>query len=335
MGGGRFRIPGNLPVQIAFDVAMDVLQYYADVRNMPQVELADSGWEQFCGPTVPVSGYPGRYAFHNIGGWNINCGLGGQALGQGSVGWPEYSPSDRWMILAKFNDSDTVPRWSIVSQWRRHHGYPNPIIPTVWPSVGPIAPYEVPAPLPATVANPLPAMVPQPIGYEAPYARPLPASVPRGPGAYASPVRARSPEGKLDPSVTGVVIVPDAPLPPRQPPGKGVKERKATERVPGSIAGALGAVAGVYESAKFANDLISAFYDALPGKHTAKTPQDKLAELYRRYNEVDIDKAIAGVLKAVAYEKAGSYIDRARRTASNNLGLHMHIQIPTGGGPRV
>ena len=28
-------------------------------------------------------------------------------------------------------------------------------------------------------------------------------------------------------------------------------------------------------------------------------------------------------------------IDRVRRTASNNLGLHMHIQIPTGGGPRM
>ena len=84
MGGGRFRLPGNLPVQIAFDVAMDVLQYYADVRNMPQVELS-GGWYQYCGPTVPVSGYPGRYAFHRIGGPNINCGLGGQALGQGHV----------------------------------------------------------------------------------------------------------------------------------------------------------------------------------------------------------------------------------------------------------
>ena len=66
-----------------------------------------------------------------------------------------------------------------------------------------------------------------------------------------------------------------------------------------------------------------------------KTPQDKLAEIYQRYDEIDVNKAIAGVLKAVAYEHAGAYIDRARRTASNNLGLHMHIQIPTGGGPRV
>ena len=48
-----------------------------------------------------------------------------------------------------------------------------------------------------------------------------------------------------------------------------------------------------------------------------------------------MNKAIEGVLKAVAYERAGAYIDRARRTASKNLGLHMHIQIPTGGGPRV
>ena len=50
---------------------------------------------------------------------------------------------------------------------------------------------------------------------------------------------------------------------------------------------------------------------------------------------MDVDRAIKGVLMAVAMERAGAYIDRARRTASKNLGLHMHIQIPTGGGPRV
>ena len=86
---------------------------------------------------------------------------------------------------------------------------------------------------------------------------------------------------------------------------------------------------------KFAIDLINAFYNALPGRHTAKTPQAKLAEIYRRYDQVDINAAVIGVLKAVALEKAGAYIDSARRKASKNLGLHMHIQIPTGGGPRV
>jgi len=336
--GGRFRLPGNLPVQIAFDVAMDVLQYYADVRNMPQVQLS-GGWYQYCGPTVPVSGYPGRYAFHKLGGSNIACGLGGQALGLGSVGWPAYTSSDLWMILAKFNDSVTVPRLSIVSQWNRTNNSQNPRIPTVWPSVGPIAPYEVPVPLPATVSNPLPAFIAPPVGNAMPdrvsNPRPYPGSVPRNPAVYESNSRAPSYVGSIDPSKPGVVISPDSPLPPRQPPGRRTKERKATEVAPGFVVGALKAASGVYEDAKFANDIINAFYAALPGKHAAKTPQDKLAEIYQRYDEIDVNKAIAGVLKAVAYEHAGAYIDRVRRTASNNLGLHMHIQIPTGGGPRV
>ena len=94
-------------------------------------------------------------------------------------------------------------------------------------------------------------------------------------------------------------------------------------------------MSGVYESVKFANDLVNAFYDALPGKKNAKTPQDKLIELYRRYDEVDVNRAIEGVLMAVAMERAGAYIDRARRTAGDNLGLNMYITIPTGSAPRI
>ena len=60
-----------------------------------------------------------------------------------------------------------------------------------------------------------------------------------------------------------------------------------------------------------------------------------MLELYRRADEIDVQKAILGVLFAVAGEKAGAYIDRARHVTGDNLGLNMYITIPTGSAPRV
>ena len=64
-------------------------------------------------------------------------------------------------------------------------------------------------------------------------------------------------------------------------------------------------------------------------------PDEKARLLYRYSDKIDVEKAIIGVLKAVAYEKAGAYIDRARRVTGDNLGLNMYISVPTGGGPRI
>jgi len=334
---GRFRLPRIDPlsgIQIVADLAWPSI--------IPRIGISP-GTKFTCGPVAmlgPQDGYIRVLFAGAYPGGSTYCGLGGQVIpgGKELVGIEgEFvntngGNSGLYTYVGQYNLNRSRCRW--IAWMSRRSGDPRTKIVVSRPSLH-ANPSEVPAPMPYTVANPLPAFVPQPMGNEVPALKPMPAAIPRGPEAYAPVVTARKPEGKIDPSVPGVVIVPDAPLPPRQPPGRGVKERKVTEQVPGLISGALGAAAGVYENAKFANDLINAFYDALPGKHSANTPQDKLAELYRRYNEVDIDKAIAGVLKAVAYEKAGSYIDRARRTASNNLGLHMHIQIPTGGGPRV
>ena len=334
-GLGAFgRRPPGLPwqVDIAFDIVNAYMQYTANVNRMPVVEVSPE-WVVRCGPSTPSGGYGGRMAFGKYDNNPGVCGLSGQALSGMTIGWPNVGPSDRGVLLAVSNEPNSVVRWYNIQQWHRNVGTGSAS--AKYPAMGPLVPAEVPATMPATVANPLPAIVEAPYGYEVPAARPFPAFVPRRPAAYAPPARANSPSGKLDPSAPGVVIIPDAPLPPRQPPGKGVKERKVTDMVGGGLAAALGAAGGVYEGAKFAIDIVNAFYNALPGKHTAKTPHDKLAELYRRYDEVDVNKAIEGVLKAVAYERAGAYIDRARRTASKNIGLHMHIQIPTGGGPRV
>lgn len=337
-GRGRLRLPRIDP--------LTGLQIVADLvwpSVLPRIRTSD-GTSFGCGP-VAMLGPPDGYRYELFAGsypGNPNlCGLGGQAIPSGLKSGlvqieGEFTNTDGGQralntYVGQYNLNYTRCRW-IAWMWRRSYHPLTHIV--VSRPMHEAAPLEVPQQLPYTVTNPLPSLVPQPYGYEVPQLRPLPATVPRTPSAWGPVVRPR-PIPSLSPGKPGVVIVPDAPLPPRQPPGKGTKERKVTEQVPGSLSGALGAIAGVYESAKFANDLINAFYDALPGKHTAKTPQDKLAELYRRYNEVDIVKAIVGVLKAVAFEKAGAYIDRGRRTASKNLGLHMHIQIPTGGGPRV
>ena len=333
VSGSFPRRPG-LPwqVDLAFDLASAYYQYSVNVKSFPVITLSPE-WKVRCGPTFPSSGYSGRYAF---GVYDNNpgvCGLRGQALSGMTPGWPIVKPDDTGVLLAKFNDNRSVPRWFNVMQWYRT--LPTSSVTVGYPALGPFAGKAVPQPLPATKVAPLPAYVPAPWGYEVPMDKPMPATLPSRPDLYMGGVRSARPVGRLDPGVPGVVIVPDNPLPPRRPPGKVTKERKVTERVPGYLANALGKAAGVYESAKFANDIVNAFYDALPGKKSAKTPQDKLIELYRRYDEVDVNRAINGVLMAVAMERAGAYIDRARRTASKNLGLHMHIQIPTGGGPHV
>ena len=85
----------------------------------------------------------------------------------------------------------------------------------------------------------------------------------------------------------------------------------------------------------FINDVLDAWYNALPGKGKARTPAEKARELYRRADEIDVQKAILGVLVAVASEKAGAYIDKARRVTGDNLGLNMYISVPTGSAPRL
>lgn len=137
-----------------------------------------------------------------------------------------------------------------------------------------------------------------------------------------------------------VVVIPPKPVvnPVRRPPGKGEKERKIKAK--GAFAvmnGALTAAAGVYENAKFAKDIIEAFWKALPARYRGKdrTLQGMAADVYRNYDKVKIEKAVLGVLIAVAGEKAGAYIDRARNTTARNLDLSLNVSVPTGSAPRL
>ena len=204
-----------------------------------------------------------------------------------------------------------------------------------------VLPMAVPEPLPATVTNPLPATFSPPVGNAVPANRPWPGALPRtAPGIYVKPENNVAETKWPQPGKVTVPVVVVAPTsvknPVRRPPGKHVKERKF-RAAPGAIVGALGVAAGIYEDAKFAQDILDAWYNALPKylKEPGLRPDQKALALYRNYDKIDIQKAILGVMIAVAGEKAGAYIDKARRVTGDNLGLNMYISIPTGSAPRV
>lgn len=324
-------------VRVAWDLvdyAGHAWEIFNDRAARPNIIVP--GWNHKCGP-VPTIGYNGKYAFYN--GAEGDCGLGGQALGGG------YDKIGNWLRLSLIKQSTANGRWLIVEGWSRVGVSGAPIGRAEWPQIW-VAPRAVPEPMPWTVANPLPASFPAPRGNEMPASRPMPAAVPRSAPAYL-PVYVR-PNGETIPGSStqvGSVIVPTVVIPPapwispvRRPPGKGEKERKI--KATGAFAfmnGALSAASGVYEDAKFAEDIINAFHDALPQKLRSKdrSMQAKLAAVYRNYDKVNIEKAVLGVLIAVAGEKAGAYIDRARNTAARNLDLSLNVSIPTGSAPRI
>ena len=316
--------------RIAFDFGGDFMAH----NQMPKIEMPP-GWNVGCGPITPPIGYTGRFAFHEIG-TEGTCGLPGQALCTGSV-----QPGSIWTKCSLAKQEPNLGRWFMVSFWSRSVGAKEALKARYkyWMNT---APKAFPEPIPWTKAEPLPEIVPEPQGYEVPAHRAMPATLPRARPAYNyrvadQPWLSRDPWKNIG-DKPGLVINPPGVVinPVRRPPGKGVKERKV--RAQGSFAvfnGLLSEAAGLYEDAKFAMDIVDAFYYALPGKHGAKTPEEKLRELYRRWDEVNIQEAVKGVLIAVAGEKAGAYLDRARRLTADNLGANMYISIPTGSAPKI
>ena len=329
------------PLRTAINFFDVISTYWPNMRQEPIVEMP--GWIQGCGP-VPAVGYNAQFAFHKTGTATV-CGIGNQALGAPG-GSP--APGSDWNIAlfarARYITAGNpyTVRWANISWWSKPAGAGQPYVryPAVW-----MDPLAAPEYLPATVANPLPASVPAPRGNEMPASRPMPAKLPRLNPRYSvytkvgealHPAHWPKPNNANAPVV--VVAPPSVAPPARKPPGPGVKERKV--RAKGAFAalnGALGVAAKVYEDAKFYNDVLNAWYNALPDylKKPGLRPDEKARLLYRHSDKIDVEKAIIGVLIAVAGEKAGAYIDRARRVTGDNLGLNMYISVPTGGGPRI
>ena len=338
-----------LPPQVrkAYEIGKAAYQAYEWFRNptaYPEVDMG-TDWRLVCGP-VFAPAYTGPYRWYAT---DLDlCGLGMQAGGTAPEPVSPYIETG-WMLV-KLDASpvgDPMSRWSIVQSWTRKGDYNRyskyKLGPLPRYGARPWFPMAVPNPLPATVENPLPASVPAPVGNAMPSSRPMPATMPRvNPGTlvYTKPeyVRAENKWPELSPEQAGKPVVVVAPgtvaNPIREPPGPGTKERKGRM---GSAAarGALGIAAGIYEDAKFYNDVLNAWYHATPGDHNAKTPAEKALYIYRNADKIDINKAVLGVLAAVAGEKAGAYLDRARRTAGDNLGLNMYITIPTGSAPKI
>lgn len=323
------------PVRIGLEVAETAMMMFPNKMEYPLVNA--TGWTHVCGPSPVASNYKGKWAFYPSS--RNFCGLAGQSLGEA---YDHIDPT--WEGLQTVKRRIDNGRWQIIESWKREGGAPAATAQwkqyQFWPT-------EVPAALPATVANPMPAYVPAPVGNELPGEKPLPATVPKGSPAYR-PVYKVTPVNRpgskpgigTNPGTGPVVDIPPLPVvnPIRKPPGPGEKERKI--RATGSFAAmnaALTAAAGVYEDAKFAKDIIKAFHDAMPAKYRSKdgTLQGMLAAVYRHYDKVDIEKAVIGTLIAVAGEKAGAYIDRARNTTARNLGLSLNITVPTGSAPRL
>lgn len=332
---GRF-IPRQY--RFLFDVLKYPWDYYANRRKYPD-NTADISAQlsHSCGPVFPTNPpyFVGKYGWHIIG-TGKQCGLAGQALGDGSAVVVDVPPNRGLTFAQQRPDRGT---WAVIEQWWNATGATVKVS-FMHPMTGPAPIIAVPNPVPATVANPVPAYVPAPVGNVVPDLAPLPAATPRARYAYYYAYKPAGrnlpdhwPQPSPNPGPVVIVAPPTVINPVRKPPGPGVKERKI--RVSGALAGALGAAAGVYEDTKFYNDVLNAWYYSLPGPHKARTPAEKALELYRRAEEIDVNKAIRNVLWAVAYEKGGAYIDRARRKAGDNLGLNMYISIPTGSAPRI
>ena len=278
-----------LPPQVrkAYEVGKAAYQAYEWFKNpaaYPEVDLGGE-WGPVCGPVF--SSNTGPYRWY-ASGQNL-CGLGMQA---GATAAEPVSPyiETGWMLV-KLNSrplGDPTGRWSIVQVWKRLGNY-NPaskygLGPRPRYAARPWFPMAVPNPLPATVDNPLPAAVPAPVGNIVPATGPMPATMPRvNPRAVVYAVsKSDAPNHWPKPwpgqmNAPNFVVAPGTVTNPvRKPPGPGVKEKKGRM---GSAAawGALGVAAGIYEDAKFYNDVLNAWYHATPGKHDAKTPAEKSA----------------------------------------------------------
>ena len=77
------------------------------------------------------------------------------------------------------------------------------------------------------------------------------------------------------------------------------------------------------ETAKDAQDIVGAVHDALPEEYQTRSKrlQDQLAAIYRNIDKLDAAKAIAGVMKELAEDRAGGLLDKARDKAGRKLGV--------------
>ena len=298
-----------------------------------------------CSPGPPYS--PSQWNWADL---RVKSCLVGQASNNNLYNTPanilQRWPTAGYMLLEckYYNDYLRAWRSATLEQWTRPTTGPIPDAQKPYPDKVtvpvPPAPHEVPWNPPAINPEMPPAMpmpAPQPIPYpEIPY-RPYPEVVhgpQRGyrPGVQQRPRPAPSPwsPGPVRPRPTTPVqpapkppveYLPDSNPFPRQRPPKGERERKIMSDVQGYDS--LLRWARRTETAKDAQDIVGAVHDALPEEYQTRSKrlQDQLAAIYRNINKLDAAKAIAGVMKELAEDRAGGLLDKARDKAGRKLGV--------------
>lgn len=296
---------------------------------------------------------PSMYEYDDWARLQVNSCLTSQATGDRIGRTPAdvmvEDPDTVFMTwFRKYQQVNPPHAWrsAVRQNWRRPAISPaNPRRYPWWgPGTYPLpeAPHEVPWSPPALepeVPPMRPEPHPQPIPYpDIPY-RPAP-ELPHAPDRGYAPGRPQHGRPRPGPSTGGLPVIdgrpspapqpspnppvdyiPDAPAFPRVPPGPRTKERKIMSSHPGYSS--LLKWARRYETLKDARDVIRAVHDALPKSAQTKSRrlQDLLMAIYRGAAQLDTSKAIQGVMRELAEDRAGGQLDKLRSAAAKRLGV--------------
>lgn len=119
-----------------------------------------------------------------------------------------------------------------------------------------------------------------------------------------------------------------------RPPPPGTKEAKFGGRGTGVLGSLLATAAKVKDDVNFYNDVVTSFYLATGGKGKNVRPDKMIKYIYRHYDQLDIAELSKNLAYAVAGEKAGALLERARDYVSRNTLLHkvsINPRISAGG----
>lgn len=337
-----FTIIRRHPLWKALDAidAMELLLRKPGQLVVQSSAYGGSDWYQYS--QCPTAGPPTHVSFGGMAAPPIYC-ISGQAYNP-SVWVPFGTPIPRYyygfIVGHHKGDAFTHPM-EVVSVYGRdvlpRQGAPDepalvwqPPATWVFPDVAPALEPTV-NPMAVPIARPGPEKAPVPYRL-IPYRQPNPFLSPHEQSNWGPRTLVREAgelSWKFDPRYRNRVR-PEAKPHVRQPPGKGTKERKlnlSIGGVPGKIIG------GVTEAV----DAVDAIYAALPSKYKSPglTPQEKAAQIYRHFDQVDLRKALANLFVQQVSDRAWGTIGKAAAQAAVKGGLPRGLQFgpwDTAGG---
>lgn len=313
-------------------------------------QWVSGNWGLCCGVSPPSVNYQdGTYWWNLTAGYCTTCGLAGQAMPGGEQASPEAADNGTSAALVMADKRVTLTtRWYIRGVWTRpspglwtkpYPGFKPIVVPIEYPYVPPM-PEVSPEPSPAVIPwmpNPYPMPIQQPVPEPEPIPwkqlprlrpnRPQPGIAPgpwtptpegnKPPRGYRPPDTERPWPGGKGPYMPPAL--PPAPTGPK-PPGKNNKEVKGNASK--EMLAALAILAELLDAGLLVQDIVEAFYRALPGAYQVKWPtlQQMLWALYQHWDEVDFEEAVEGAIWALFWEKVGGKIDGARSKFAKSIG---------------